>query len=64
LAWPEAALGNRDRPSEQRDAVVILAHFLELLALLIGEDLTLRVVRDIWRDLPDGSQQEMRNDQT
>jgi hypothetical protein len=32
--------------------VALVAHMLGLLAILIGEALTLRLVRDVWQDAP------------
>ena len=52
LSWPEEP-GGANRASVERGAVGILSRFFELLAVLIGEDLTMRLVRDVWPDLPD-----------
>jgi len=40
------ALG--DRAAAEEAAISIVAHFIELLSVLIGEDLALRLVRNVW----------------
>ena len=50
LAHPEAA-GATDEGTDNA-LVAVLAHFLALLVLFIGEDLGLRTVRNIWPHVP------------
>jgi hypothetical protein len=38
----------RDRLALQGGALAIAEHFVELLAVLIGEDLAMRLLRDVW----------------
>ncbi len=38
----------RDRLMVQGGALAIAEHFVELLAVLIGEDLAMRLLRDVW----------------
>jgi len=49
--------GERDRVALQEGAMAIVAHFIELLVVLIGEDLTMRLLRDVWPTV-----EEERND--
>lgn len=52
LAGLDAALERRD-PTEIGDALAaVLAHFMWLLVIFIGENLGLRKVREIWPELP------------
>ena len=37
--------------------MAIVAHFMELLAVLIGEDLAMRLLRDVW---PAAAEEEER----
>jgi hypothetical protein len=37
-----------DRDSAEREAVALLSHFIELVAVLMGEDLAVRLVHDVW----------------
>jgi hypothetical protein len=37
-----------DPPSVEQGTVAIVSYFIELLAVLIGEDLTIHLVRDVW----------------
>jgi hypothetical protein len=56
----ECVLSGLAHPAEARtmedgtdDALVaVLAHFLKLLVLFIGEDLGLRTIRDVWPHVP------------
>lgn len=41
----------RDADALQRGGVAIVTHFVELLVTLIGEDLAMRLVRDVWPGL-------------
>lgn len=52
-AGPRGALaglddGARDRRALGEGATAVVAHFMELLVVLIGEDLAMRLVRDLW----------------
>ncbi len=47
-----------DAAELQEGALVILAYFIELLAQLIGEDLAMRLVRDVW---PAAAGEEAKN---
>ncbi|OPY66323.1 MAG: hypothetical protein A4E57_02858 [Syntrophorhabdaceae bacterium PtaU1.Bin034] len=42
----------QDADERQREGVVLVAHLLGLLASFIGLALTLRLVRDVWPDVP------------
>lgn len=44
-------LGKEEGEQSQRGSEALLAHMLGLLIVFIGEDLTLRLVRDVWPDL-------------
>lgn len=46
----------RDADALQRGAVAIVTHFIELLVTLIGEDLAMRLVRDVWPGLEEEEQ--------
>jgi hypothetical protein len=50
LAHPEEARATEERADDA--LVVVLAHFLALLVLFIGEDLGLRTIRDVWPQVP------------
>jgi hypothetical protein len=50
LAHPEDARATDDGADEA--LVAVLAHFLALLVLFIGEDLGLRTIRDVWPHVP------------
>ena len=54
----DGSLEGVDRPAAQaapaapaRDSVVLVTHLLDLLVAFIGENLTLRMVRDVWPKL-------------
>jgi hypothetical protein len=49
-----AAAPRDGAPRLKRWAVAVLAHVLALFCSFIGENLTLRLVRRVWRDLPRG----------
>lgn len=53
LSWLPDAVNDSDRASAESAAVVLLAHLFELLARLLGEELSMRLVHDVWPDLPD-----------
>jgi hypothetical protein len=41
--------GSRDeRVAQQPGALAVVAHFIELLVILVGEDLAMVLMRDIW----------------
>ena len=42
-----------DLASVEQGTVTIVSHFVELLAVLIGEDLALHLVRDVWPEARD-----------
>ncbi len=44
-----------DPASVEQGTVAIVAYFVELLAVLIGEDLAMRLVRDVWPEAWDAS---------
>jgi hypothetical protein len=53
IAGPGGSLAGLDNPSCERvdldeGSLAVVTHFVELLALLIGEDLTMRLVGDVW----------------
>jgi hypothetical protein len=43
----------RERAALDDDAMAIVSHFIELLVSLIGEDLAVRMTRDIWPAVAD-----------
>ncbi|MEX2219647.1 MAG: hypothetical protein WD749_12910 [Phycisphaerales bacterium] len=45
-------LDNLPGPGRGEEAQVLVAQLLDLLAVFIGEPLTLRLVRDAWPDVP------------
>jgi len=52
-AGPGGTLAGLDDPARdgaelQQGAMSIVAHFIELLVVLIGEDLGMRLLRDVW----------------
>jgi hypothetical protein len=50
----QEAAGRRDAAEATEGSAAVLAHLLGLLVRLIGEALTLRLVRDAWPELPLG----------
>lgn len=52
LDWPGAALNGREMDEDADGGVPLVAQLLGLLAIFIGEALTLRLVRDVWPDAP------------
>jgi hypothetical protein len=54
-AWavkPDGSLESLNGETEQSGSVLI-AHLIGLMITLIGESFTLRLLHDVWRDLPD-----------
>ena len=47
----------RDGAALQEGAAAVVSHFIELLIILIGEDLGMRLVRDVW---PAATEEEKR----
>lgn len=47
----DAVARDRDRAAVHDAAVALLARFVEPLTVLIGDELTLRLLRDIWPSL-------------
>jgi hypothetical protein len=52
-AGPGGTLGGlddaaRDAAAIQESAIAILSHFIELMVVLIGEDLAMGLVHDVW----------------
>jgi hypothetical protein len=54
-------LGN---PNKEQAGVAVIAQLLGLLDTFIGPDLALRLVADVWPDLPAFAPEEDRNDPT
>jgi hypothetical protein len=56
-AGPGGALtglaGAADRVSVEQGTAAIVSYFVELLAVLIGEDLAMRLARDVWPGAPE-----------
>jgi hypothetical protein len=48
----QAAVGGRDSDAIQHNLVVVFASFITLLCTFIGEELSLRFIRQLWPDLP------------
>ncbi|HXN31074.1 MAG TPA: hypothetical protein VN894_04400 [Polyangiaceae bacterium] len=44
-------LSASDRESAERETVALLSHFIELVAVLVGEDVAARLVRGVWPDV-------------
>jgi hypothetical protein len=42
-----------DRVSVEAATVAIVSYFIELLVVLVGEDLAMRLLRDVWREASD-----------
>jgi hypothetical protein len=40
-----------DREATERAAVALLSHFVELVAVLVGEDLAMRLVQSLWPEV-------------
>ena len=63
-AWevePDGSLHALNGDAAQSGAVLV-AHLIGLMITLIGESLTLRLVHDVWRDLPDSEINIGRNE--
>ena len=63
-AWEvqaDGSLGGLNGEAAQSGSVLI-AHLLGLMITFIGEFLTLRLLHDVWLDLPDSPQKLERND--
>ena len=50
-------LGEVDRATAVARTVLLLSHFMELVAVLIGEDLAIRLLRNVWPEVPEGGVQ-------
>jgi hypothetical protein len=48
-------LGTGDQEATRTQAVALLSNFIELVAILVGEDLLLRFVRRGWSEVCDGN---------
>ena len=57
----DGSLGGLDGEAAQSGAVLI-AHLLGLMITFIGESLTLRLLHDVWLDLPDSPRKFERNE--
>lgn len=51
----------RDEEALREAAISVVANFIELLSLLIGEDLAMRLVRDVWPAPADPAAAEEEN---
>lgn len=54
-AWEVKADGSLESPNgeAEQSGAVLIAHLIGLMVTFIGESLTLRLVHDVWLDLPD-----------
>ena len=46
-----------DRTAAVQRTVFLLSHFMELVAVLIGEDLAIGLLRNVWPEVPEGGVQ-------
>jgi hypothetical protein len=63
-AWQVNADGSLEslNGEAEQSGSVLIAHLIGLMMTFIGESLTLRLVHDVWRDLPD-SRVEIEKDE-
>jgi hypothetical protein len=54
LEWPGAETSQRTTEKTAKGEVALVAQFLGLLVTFIGESLTLRLVREVWPEVPFG----------
>ena len=62
-AWEVKADGSLEGPNGEAapSGAVLIAHLIGLMITFIGESLTLRLLHDVWIDLPDSEVKSERN---
>jgi len=63
-AWEVKADGSLEGLNEEESpsGAVLIAHLIGLMITFIGESLTLRLLHDVWKDLPDPEVKFERNE--
>lgn len=59
-----AALAEANDADARKAAFTLVAHFIELLAILVGDELAIRLLRDAWPDLAGGTDSGSQEGQT